>query len=359
LILFGEVPRADLKTEEMQAIRDFVEKRGGAIAFIDGPRGFLHEYAETPLGALFPVDFRAARPSQKVAQLVLLDRAQTLAPFALAPDRARNAEIWRTLPVPHWVSGAPALPGAEVFVEAQTPAGNVPAVVTRNFGAGRVLYQAFEDSWRWRYEVGDQYHVRYWNQIADWIAELPFAARDRFISLDAGAITYRPGDSAEIRVRLRDGQGRPVSNGVVDAVLHRDGQRVASIRLAPEDNAGGLFRGHTAPLEPGEYEVTVESAAIAEQESKAQTSFKVEPRATGELTQLSLNEDLLRQMAIASGGQYWREENISRLVDALAPLSHGRVIESETVLWQSYWWFLPLVLLLGCEWFQRKRAGML
>ncbi len=64
-------------------------------------------------------------------------------------------------------------------------------------------------------------------------------------------------------------------------------------------------------------------------------------------------------MSVGSGGQYFREENIDRLADALAPLSHGRVIESETVLWQSYWWFIPLVLILGGEWFLRKRAGML
>jgi uncharacterized membrane protein len=359
LVIFGEVPRDLLKPDELQAISDFVEKRGGALVFIDGPRAFLRGYAQTPLEPLFPVDLRAAKPSQKLGGLALLEPAQGLAAFALVPDRGRNLEVWQGLPLPHWISGAPALPGAEVFVEAQVLGGTAPAVVARNFGAGRVLYHAFEDSWRWRYEVADQYHVRYWNQVANWVAELPFAARDRFISLDAGAITYRPGEAAELRVRLRDGQGRPVSNGVVDAVLHRDGARAATIRLAPDENAGGLFRGHTAPLEPGAYEVTVESAAIAEAEARARTSFKVEPRATGELTQLGLNEDLLRQMAIATGGQYLREENIARLIEALAPLSHGRVIESETVLWQSYWWFIPLVLVLGMEWFLRKRAGML
>ncbi|MEI9896009.1 MAG: hypothetical protein WDN28_19605 [Chthoniobacter sp.] len=84
----------------------------------------------------------------------------------------------------------------------------MPAVVERPFGAGKVMYQAFDDSWRWRYEVADQYHVRYWNQIANWMAELPFAVRDKLISLDAGALVYRPGDSADLRVRLRDGQGR-------------------------------------------------------------------------------------------------------------------------------------------------------
>ena len=40
-------------------------------------------------------------------------------------------------------------------------------------------------------------------------------------------------------------------------------------------------------------------------------------------------------------------------------MSEGRVIESDTVLWQSYWWFLPIVALLTIEWIIRKRAGLL
>jgi hypothetical protein len=64
-------------------------------------------------------------------------------------------------------------------------------------------------------------------------------------------------------------------------------------------------------------------------------------------------------MAAISGGEYLREENINRLADLLAPLSEGRVVESDTVLWQSYWWFLPIIVLLTIEWIVRKRVGML
>ncbi len=46
-----------------------------------------------------------------------------------------------------------------------------------------------------------------------------------------------------------------------------------------------------------------ESAAIPERDARARTVFKVEPRETGELTQLNLNEDLLRQMAVGERGR--------------------------------------------------------
>jgi hypothetical protein len=359
LIIFGEVPRVLFKDEELTWLHDFVAKRGGAIIFIDGSRQRLKEYAGTPLAPLFPVEWTGSGIRESHMKLGLTERGAALPPFALSPDKSQNLEVWGNLRPVHWISGATAMPGAETLVEALAGGKKQPAVVTRSFGAGKIFYQAFDDSWRWRYEVGDQHHVRYWNQIANWMAELPFAVRDKLISLDAGAITYQPGDAADLRVRLRDGQGRPVTNAAVDAVLFRDGKRVATMRLTPDDNAGGLFRGRTAALEPGNYEVAVESAAIAERDAKARTGFKVEPLQTGELTQLSLNEELLRQMAAATGGEYLREENVDRLVELLAPISQGRVIESDTVLWQSYWWFLPIIFFLTVEWIIRKRVGML
>lgn len=359
LIVFGDVPRALFKDDELKWIRDFVANRGGALIFIDGPRQRLKEYAGTVLAPLFPVEWKNPPVREPGMKLSLSERAATMAPFALSPEKSQNAEVWANLHPPHWLSNATPLPGAETLVEANVGGKKLPAVVMRSFGAGKVLYEAFDDSWRWRYDVADQYHVRYWNQIANYMAELPFAVRDKLISLDAGALVYRPGDSADLRVRLRDSQGRPVTNATVDAVLYRDGRRVATIRLSPEENAGGLLRGRTAALEPGSYEVAVESAAFSEHDTKARTSFKVEPLETGELTQLSLNEELLRQMSALTGGEYLREENIDRLVDLLAPVSQGRVVESDTVLWQSYWWFVPIVLLLTVEWIIRKRVGML
>ncbi|MEO8353780.1 MAG: hypothetical protein ABI680_18795, partial [Chthoniobacteraceae bacterium] len=360
LIIFGEVPKSAWRGDELQWIRDFAEKRGGAVLFIDGARGRLAEYRETPIGPLFPVDFDEATPLREgIQKISLTDRSATLAAFSLSAERESNRATWAKLPQPHWISGAKPLPGAEVFLEAEVGGVKVPLAVYRPFGAGKVFYHAFDDSWRWRYEVADQWHVKYWNQLANWIAELPFAVRDKFVSLDAGAITYQPGDSAALRVRVRDGDGKPVSDAVVDAALYRDGKKVATIRLAPDENGSGLFRGKTAELQPGSYEVAIETAAIPESQLKARTQFKVEPFETGELTQLSLNEDLLRQISAASGGRYLREENIDQLPDLLAPMRQGKVIESDTILWQSWWWFVPIMLLLTLEWLLRKRAGML
>jgi hypothetical protein len=140
-------------------------------------------------------------------------------------------------------------------------------------------------------------------------------------------------------------------------VLFRDGQRVATISLAPDD--GGLFRGKSAALETGSYEMSVESAVVPEGQLKARTQFKVAAKESGERSMLSINEDLLRQISTASGGNYFREEQCDELVAALKGLSDGRIEERDTVLWQEWPWFAAIVSLLTLEWILRKRAGML
>ena len=68
---------------------------------------------------------------------------------------------------------------------------------------------------------------------------------------------------------------------------------------------------------------------------------------------------MLKQMAAEYGGQYLREEQVGQLAALLSPLSNGRIVESDTQIWQSYWWFAAIIALLTLEWALRKRAGML
>jgi hypothetical protein len=226
------------------------------------------------------------------------------------------------------------------------------------FGAGVVLYASFDSTWRWRYEVADLYHARYWNQIANYLMERPFSVKGEIVSLDAGGPTYRAGDVARIRVRLTDRLGKPLVEAAAEALLYRAGAKATTVPLAADPNRGGLFVGATGPLEPGDYEVGVVVEGFSELETKARTTFTVEPRTAREFVDLVLDEQLLRDMASAAGGIYAREEDAGAVVELLRPLSEGTVVVSETRLAQSYWWFLPLVALLTLEWLVRKRVGM-
>lgn len=359
LICLGDVAPSQFRPEELELLREFVERRGGGLIFIDGAQEKLSSYAQTALGSLLPVTWQGAWLGDTRMKMKLVAGGNLLTPLMLAGDPVENARVWSALPAPHNAAPALALPGTETLLEVSAGGQTAAALVFRRYGAGRVLYAGFDESWRWRYNVGDLHHQKFWNQIARWIMEAPYPVQDKFVSLDSGPLNYRPGETAEIRARLRDQQGRLLLKADAEAQLFRDGQKVAGIALVPDENQGGTYRGRTPPLTEGGYEIRVRVDGLPESEMKARTEFTVAPAGGGEMARLNCDEELLKQIAADSGGQYFREEEAGALVEKLKPLSQGRVVESETALWQSWWWFAPAVLLLTVEWFLRKRAGML
>lgn len=359
LIVFGDLPQGQIRAPELDWIREFVERRGGGVIFIDGRQEELLNFFNTGIGPLFPVSWRGAAMESPDPRFRFKAGGGAQPPLSLVPETQQNLELWGSLPGPHRVAPALALPGAEVLLEAVLGERVVPALVFRRFGAGRVLYAGHDESWRWRYNVGDQYHSKFWNQVSKWMMEAPFPVQDKFVSLDSGAPSYQPGELAEIRVRVRDEEGKSMLEAKAVAVLFRDGQKLAELPLAADESNGGTFRARTQPLTPGQYEVRVRVEGLPENEMKARTQFTVASKSGGELGALHCDERLLRQMAFYSGGSYFREEEMAGLADVLRPLSDGRVIESETALWQSYWWFGAIVLLLTLEWVVRKKMGML
>lgn len=359
LVVFGDLPPGYLREEELTWLKEFVEKRGGGILFVDGRQEQLANYARGPLAPLLPVGWANVPLEGDAIKLSLTTSGGSASPLNLVSGTTENATVWGKLPVPRWIAGTTELPGTEVLLRATLGERTVPALAFRRYGAGRVLYSAFEESWRWRYEVADQYHQRFWNQVFRWIMDAPYAVSDQFVSLDAGAASYAPGEQAELRVQVRDANGRLMTRTKVEAQLFRGGKKVASVPLTSDDADSGVYRGRTAELTEGDYEVRVRVEALPESDMKARVSFVVEPKDAGELAELTCNESLLREIAANSGGEYFREEDALRVVERLAPLSRGQVVETETALWQSPWWFAAVVALLTVEWFLRKRNGMM
>jgi hypothetical protein len=358
MIVFGEVPRQFLtKLEEQEWIRDFVAKRGGGLLVIDGRRGHISNFAGTPLEALFPVNWKAE--TGKPTALRLTELGSRKAMLQISTEAEKNQDAWASLQPPHWVAPATALPGCDVLVEAVLGERKIPALVYRRYGAGKVLYSAFDETWRWRYEVADLYHQRYWNQVVREIMEPPFTVRDTRTSLNVGKLVYGPDESIDVRARLRDYDGRPLSAKGAEALIYRDGKKVATVKLSGDENASGLFLGQVGSLPGGTYEVRVHAEGTPEPDGSLKTEFKVQPREAGELAVLNANEDLLRQVAAQSGGEFFREEEAGELAGRLEPLSRERVFESDTALWHSWWWFASLVALLTVEWILRKWTGML
>ncbi len=376
LIVFGEVPRGIMRDEELEWIRDFVRHRGGGVILVDGRRGKLAAYLDTPLGDLLPIRYREDEHGKRGRTLGLTRHGRDMPMLWLARKAGEddpagpvtpedNEKKWRELEPPRWVPPVEAQPGAQVLVESTVADEDQPRplLVTRGYGAGKVYYSGTDETWRWRYEVADRYQTGLWRQVGDWVREKPFHVRDRHVAVGlTGGARYQAGEQVTIRARVFDDDGKPVFDADVEAHLMRNDEPAGVVKLLPRENAGGLYEGMTSSsLEPGEYEVRIAVDRLSRGQVKAKTVFQVaaDNAEQGEMAVLHVDRDRLETMAAKSHGRYFREEELLRLADRLDRPANAERVSQNLALWRSYWWFVPIIMLLTCEWIMRKRVGML
>ncbi len=357
LVILGDVPVRLFREHELIWLKEFVEQRGGGLVLIDGRRRYLRPLAQSDVKDMVPVQWNGADDVRNIQRLGLTPAGRKLTALDLSDGKEKNERVWAALPPPHWMARVEPLAGAETFAVADKGATQKPLLVFRRFGSGKVLYVASPDLWRWRYKKADRHHRRFWNQVAEWIMEQPFAVQDQHVAIDAGPSVYAIGERADLRVRLRDRHGKAMIKARAEAVLQRDGKPVATI---PLDAAGaGLYLARTAALEPGEYAVKVKVKGLDSDKLRATARFNVEAPVSYEMSELACNRELLQEVALNTGGAFLREEQLRELDKHLASLSTGRIEEKDTALWQSYWYFVAVIALFTIEWVWRKRKGLL
>jgi hypothetical protein len=108
---------------------------------------------------------------------------------------------------------------------------------------------------------------------------------------------------------------------------------------------------------PGIYRVAVE-ARRASMTLGASQRFVLVGGTDREMTDPRLNEDVLRRVARASGGQYVPAADVSRLPDLLATVDAEPPPPRLEELWHNPFVFGALIALLAAEWLLRRKWGL-
>src|SRR5207248_443773 len=99
-------------------------------------------------------------------------------------------------------------PGAgEVYAEHPFDTGpdgrKAPILVLGRFGAGRTLFSAIDDSWRWRFYTGESIFDTYWIQQLRYLARAKKLGQRRII-LSSLRPAYEVGEQIQISLRVLD-----------------------------------------------------------------------------------------------------------------------------------------------------------
>ena len=363
VFLIGDLDASALRPDDLATLRTRVEA-GAGIGLLGGFHSFeAGGWGSSPLGRLLP--YKKDRLAQQKFGEPIRNDLHLQGPLAMVPDRrfggvtilrqgeslAESLDVWKRLPT---LDGASRLPSLlPIAKPLALTADNVPLLVAREYGLGRVLTFAADSTWRWAMQGAAEAHRRFWRQLVLWLAR-----RD-----DAD------GETLWLRLaRRRISVGSPL---VFDTGMTRaDGTLVEEIPLSVDVvnpagrslplrlvRKGESFTGTVAGCaEPGDWKVVVRSEEAAEVQSARFTVYRQDL----ELANPRANGLLMSQIASVTAGGARLPEELPAIFDELVerPIEYATVEQWSFSIWDNW---LLLLLLTGClclEWFFRKRWGL-
>jgi hypothetical protein len=289
----------------------------------------------------------------------------------LAFDRQENTRLWESLPMLAGTNlvGAP-VAGATVL--AQHPvlrAGGqpMPVMVVAERQAGRSMAITADSLWRWSFDhVGQggssRPYTAFWNAAIRWLIRDPEL---NLVQVHIPELSVAPGERVQPSVRVFTPDYAPAveAPGVLRA-WRRDLDRLAEDAtgtLMQEipfvTDARGRFQVELPVDEAGAWRIEAELTLEDGIRLRDDELVLVMPR-TAELREIEPRNDLLQQIAQASGGRYLTLPAQSLTGLPLLPARVEQVGRRRVVPLWSAWWVLGLLGgLLAAEWTLRRRWG--
>lgn len=370
LIVLGDVDPKGFASQQLEAIAEFVDKFGGGLMMVAGRRFNPAAYRGTAIAKMLPVTlsddrFAAAaaagrgkgdEQSDDPIKVELTPAGQSSLFMRITERQQDNGAAWAKLPPIYWAATvAGAKPGAEVLAvdgssKVQIGRSNQknPIFALQQYGMGQVFYSGTDNTWRWRKNDGDQKHIAFWGQIMQRLALPHLLGESKRTQLTLDRSNYFAGDRVTIYARLYDTAYVPIDVPEVKGTYTSvDGRTTGTVSLRPLPDQKGMYRGEFVAPPQGDYQFWVD------RDEKTKLALNVgESRI--EFSESAMNEPLLRELAKASGGAFFREEDLYKLPDTIRQKAEGVKSRQEVDLWSSPGYFLLLLGVVSAEWIMRK-----
>ncbi len=338
-------------------IKNFVEQGGGFI-MLGGEDSFGRGgYAETSIEEILPVkiDPGSNWVRERVSPVVAGELSHPI--LELAADITTSKKIWSEMPdMEGYDPKIKASGNAEVLVE--SPEG-LPLIVSGSHGKGRVLVFNSNSTWRWAMGLSGQgktpyYYNRFWQNTLRYAMQSPETEQVRiFPEKDAAAI----GETITINIKVLDSSFEPAEDSAVRLALTLpDGSSSPLPGARPSDQQG--WYESRLPVElPGTHII---NAQAYNSNGMLLGRGRAEFRGVEidmEMARVSINRNLLKEMAARSGGSYFRPGEIDpeAILSALAGFAETE--PERTFPWHLTPVFIFILLLIVLEWYFSERAS--
>ena len=397
VVLFGDVdPRSGwLTTAQMTMLLNFVSVDGGGFGLVAGERAVPQRLLGTPLEKLLPVridptflgTYDAPLASGFQPRMTPEGRLSRILRFTT--DREESQRLFDSLPELYWYARTLGpKPGASVLLEhpaVRTLVGQMPIVVLGRYGAGRLFFQAMDDTWRWRRHTGELLHDTYWVQVVRELMRGSRVAQDRRLVVRTDRRVYGYGEPVRASVDVFDPQllaeqrdeitlsvtvgetsiAENLSRGLepartptylgVDSPTGSVAARFTAHRIGAESNS---YEGSWIPPQPGSYAIEAADQPPEPGAAAAAAIVRVE-RPDLEGRRPEADHAVLDRIARATGG---RVIELNELADAFGEIQNRSIqIPDDLVepLWDSKLVLVLFASMILMEWVLRKVFGLL
>jgi uncharacterized membrane protein len=362
-LIIGSLEAAALTGDQLRMIAEFVDRRGGGLLMLGGPRSFAEGgYVGTAVADVLPVvlDRGNVQPKGTVSRMNAKPTRAGLATAVtqLAATEAASTEKWNSLPVITTINKVSAVkPGATVLLTGTDESrAERPLLVYQRYGRGKSFAFLPQDSWMWQMHhtiaVEDLTHENFWRQLLRSLVDgVPDQVEPSFASE-----RVEPGEAAQLVANVVDPSFVELNDASVMVTVTGPGGTVVDVPMSWDGEHPGEYSAAIPTKAPGWYEARLEATRGGKSVGSAVTHFRVAP-GDAEYFDATMHAGTLRRIAEETGGRFYEADNTASLADDLRYTGRGVTTVEEHDLWHMPIVLMLLVGLLCAEWGYRRAVG--
>ena len=361
VVIWGDIERDFFSLAQLNLTREFVSKRGGSFLMLGGPRaysegGWAHSTIESmlpvvlgPAGDYDDVAFRAKPTIEGVLSGV----------WSLSEDAEVNAGQWANLSALYGVNAfASVRAGATVMATVDAESGAVdgqPLFAWQRYGEGLSAALGTGETWQWQMmqNVEDAAHERFWRQLARLLA---MRVPEPVTMIDSGEDVV-VGDLRDLKFAVRDSLFEPREGLSVDVLVELPNGGTVRLPISESIAEVGAYSATFEATEAGLHRVRL-TARDSDGADIGQLDAAVLARPDHlEFLSARYNPDFLRRLSEHTGGKFIELDALDELAEQIPYTDQAHARLDRFPLWHFPPFYIVLVLLLGVEWYLRRKRG--
>ena len=252
VVFLGDVGVGDgqLTEEQCTWLKGMVEHQASGIVFMPGWQGRQFSLLDTELNELYPVVLDDAQKKRMgIAHALSLrahgGRSPQFADEAGGFRAGERRSLGRPARFSVVCAGRACSGGMPKCLPCMATPKTITAdcrlLVTRTYGAGKVLFMGTDGAWRWRKGVEDTYHYRFWGQVVRWMAYQRNMAKGKTMRLYYSPDQPRIGGTVMLSANVMDRSGEPLQHGDVSARITAPSGKAETIGFLSSNEQWGAF----------------------------------------------------------------------------------------------------------------------